>query len=124
MHAGAIEEFPDRGGGNERGLTVCGRRPCRYGRRQIDHADQLALAVERGAADKSARRIGIEQHARAVDTAQPGAGGRDIARARLRFGLGGAAWVEPQWGPIAIFAVLLVAALATIAWMARLLLAK
>ena len=32
-------------------------------------------------------------------------------------GLGDAPWIEPQWGPIAIFAVLLVAALATIAWM-------
>jgi hypothetical protein len=28
-------------------------------------------------------------------------------------------WVVPQWGPAAVFAVLLVAALATIAWMAR-----
>jgi hypothetical protein len=28
-------------------------------------------------------------------------------------------WVEPQWGPLAVFAVLLVAAVATIAWMAR-----
>lgn len=26
-------------------------------------------------------------------------------------------WVEPQWGPIALFALLLVAALATVAWM-------
>lgn len=32
-------------------------------------------------------------------------------------GLGDAPWIEPQWGPIGIFAVLLVAALATIAWM-------
>ena len=29
------------------------------------------------------------------------------------------AWVEPQWGPIVIFAVLLVAAIAIIAWMVR-----
>ncbi len=28
-------------------------------------------------------------------------------------------WVEPQWGPMAVFAVLLVAAVGTIAWMAR-----
>jgi hypothetical protein len=28
-------------------------------------------------------------------------------------------WVEPQWGPLAVFAVLLLAAVATIAWMAR-----
>jgi hypothetical protein len=29
------------------------------------------------------------------------------------------AWIAPQWGPFAVFAVLLVAAVATIAWMAR-----
>jgi hypothetical protein len=29
------------------------------------------------------------------------------------------AWAAPQWGPFAVFAVLLVAAVATIAWMAR-----
>jgi len=28
-------------------------------------------------------------------------------------------WVEPQWGPLAVFALLLVAAVVTIAWMAR-----
>ena len=28
-------------------------------------------------------------------------------------------WVEPQWGPLAVFAFLLVAAVVTIAWMAR-----
>jgi hypothetical protein len=28
-------------------------------------------------------------------------------------------WVDPQWGPLAIFALLLVGAIATIAWMAR-----
>jgi hypothetical protein len=28
-------------------------------------------------------------------------------------------WVEPQWGPLAVFAVLLVTAVASIAWMAR-----
>ncbi len=31
------------------------------------------------------------------------------------------AWVVPQWGPIAIFAVLLVAAIATVAWMVAML---
>ncbi len=29
------------------------------------------------------------------------------------------AWVEPQWGPLAVFVVLLVGAVATIAWMVR-----
>jgi hypothetical protein len=33
-------------------------------------------------------------------------------------GLGAPTWVEPQWGPIALFAALLVAALAAIGWMA------
>ncbi|MCG6925161.1 MAG: DUF3365 domain-containing protein [Acidobacteria bacterium] len=28
-------------------------------------------------------------------------------------------WVEPQWGPLAVFALLLVAAVVTVAWMAR-----
>jgi hypothetical protein len=32
-----------------------------------------------------------------------------------------AAWVSPQWGPAAVFAVLLLAAVATITWMARVL---
>jgi hypothetical protein len=31
------------------------------------------------------------------------------------------AWVEPQWGPLAVFAALLAAAVATIVWMVRLL---
>jgi hypothetical protein len=30
-------------------------------------------------------------------------------------------WIEPQWGPLVVFVVLLVAAVATIAWMARVL---
>jgi ribose/xylose/arabinose/galactoside ABC-type transport system permease subunit len=33
-------------------------------------------------------------------------------------GLEPPSWVAPQWGPFAVFAVLLVAAIATIAWMA------
>lgn len=35
-----------------------------------------------------------------------------------------ATWIEPQWGVIAIFVVLLVAAFATTAWMAKLVLAR
>lgn len=34
------------------------------------------------------------------------------------------AWIEPQWGVIALFGVLLVAALATTAWMAKLVLVR
>jgi hypothetical protein len=34
-------------------------------------------------------------------------------------GLGGAPWIEPQWGPILLFVTLLATAIATIAWMIR-----
>ena len=35
-----------------------------------------------------------------------------------------ATWIEPQWGVIALFVVLLVAAFATTAWMAKLVLVR
>lgn len=44
---------------------------------------------------------------------------RDQVResAFVQIGLAPAAWVEPQWGPLSIFVVLLIAALAVVAWM-------
>jgi hypothetical protein len=46
---------------------------------------------------------------------------RDTARraALAAAGLQRATWVEPQWGAIALFGVLLVTAIATVGWMAR-----
>lgn len=68
------------------------------------------------------RRTGLAAVSLAVSLATMILARDDVRRAMMaRTGFTPTAWIEPQWGVIAIFAVLLVAALATTIWMALLL---
>ena len=79
------------------------------------------MAATLGAANP--RRLAIGSAATLVATLIPMIFARDeVRREMLRFAeFRFTTWIEPQWGVIAVFAVLLVAALGTTAWMASLL---